>query len=284
MQSTKCSAFMPPFAKQKGEFGEEANAAILPMASRLASLSTLHPIKKGFIVRKHGRTLGGQTKEIFTNDSIWCIGNQSQDMLSSCGLRAASHSVSSEGCSQCHLLSAEWQHRANLNYSTPEEYRCQPSQKRTWSWHEQKVFDQSEVEPQASWRAGPGRRSFSVADVKMTRSIACSPQRKVLHCGSAGAWMGFCAARTARWLTLYCDREKELVTAVLLKPAKPWEFPEQWRPTVLTQWNCFWSCRCPLSSLERQLFQNIERYLSSISHDQRFPGWYQVFQYYNILW
>lgn len=153
MQSAKCSALMPPFAKQKGEFGEEADAAILPMVSWLASLSTLHPIKKGFIVRKHGHTLGGQTKEIFTNDSIWCIGKQSQDMLSSCGFRASSHSLSSGGCSKCHLLSSEWQHRANLKYSTPEEYCCQPSQKCTWSWYEQSFFDESEVEPQASWNS-----------------------------------------------------------------------------------------------------------------------------------
>lgn len=63
--------------------------------------------------------------------------------------------------------------------------------------------------PKLHGRAGPGRRSFSVADVKMTRSIACSLQGKVLHCGSPGTWIGFCAARTACWLTLYCDKEKK---------------------------------------------------------------------------
>lgn len=78
---------------------------------------------------------------------------QSQEMLSSCGLRAGSRSLNSGGCSQCHLLSAEWQHRANLKHSMPEEYRCQQSQNRTWSWYEQKVFDQSKVEPQAPWKS-----------------------------------------------------------------------------------------------------------------------------------
>lgn len=273
MQSAKCSAFMPPFAKQKGEFGEEADAAILPMASWLASLSTLHLIKKGFIVRKHGRTLGGQTKEIFTNDSIWCIGKQSQDMLSSCGLRAGSRSVSSGGRSQCHLLSAEWQHRANLNYSTPEEYRSQPSQKRTWSWNKQKVFDQSEVEPQASWKSRTRKKEL--------RCCWCEDDMQDSMPSPGEGALGFTRSVDGILCCSHClligfilwQREKELVTAVLLKPAKTWEFPEQWRPAVLTQWNCFWSCRCPLSSLERQLFQNI-----------RLTGWYQVFQYYNILW
>lgn len=274
MQSAKCSAFMPPFAKQKGEFGEEADAAILPMASRLASLSTLHPVKKGFIVRKHGRTLGGQIKEIFTNDNIWCIGKQSQDMLSSCELRAGSRSVSSGGCSQCHLLSTEWQHRANLNSSTPEEYRCQPSQKRTWSWYEQKVFDQSEVEPQASWKSRTRKKELRCCwrENDMQHSMQ-SPRE------GAALWFTrsvdgiLCCSHCLLIDFIVWQREKELVTAVLPKPAKTWEFPEQRWSAVLTQWNCFWSCQCPLSSLERQLFQNI-----------RLTGWHQVFQYYNILW
>lgn len=50
--------------------------------------------------------------------------------------------------------------------------------------------------PKPHGRAGPGIRSFGVADVKMTYSIACSPQGKV-HCGSLGAWMGCCAAHAA---------------------------------------------------------------------------------------
>lgn len=72
MQSAKCSASVPPFAKQKAEFGEEAGAAILPGVSRpssaMAGLSAHPPppsTKGSQLKNKHGRTLGGQIKEIF---------------------------------------------------------------------------------------------------------------------------------------------------------------------------------------------------------------------------
>lgn len=78
--------------------------------------------------------------------------------------------------------------------------------------------------PKPHGRAGPRIRSFGVATMKMTHSVACGPQGKV-HWGSLGARMGRCATHTACWLTLYCDKEEEnlwqLVYLSQQKPASP---------------------------------------------------------------
>lgn len=64
VQSAKCSAFMPPFAKQKGEFGEEAGTAIPPMVSWLASLPTLHSHEDiAYRKKKQENILGGHIRD-----------------------------------------------------------------------------------------------------------------------------------------------------------------------------------------------------------------------------
>lgn len=146
---------------------------------------------------------------------------QSQDMLSSCGLRAGSRSLSSGGCSQCHHCLPNGSTVPISNTQRQKNTTVNNLRSALGADMNKKFLTKVKWSPKPRGRAGPGIRSSGVAALKMAHSVACDPQEKV-HCDSRGAWMGCCAAHTACWLTLYCGKEKKnLWQLVYLSQQKP---------------------------------------------------------------
>lgn len=156
MQSAKCSAFTPPFAKQKGELWEEAGEATLPMVSWINSSVTClsaHPPPSRKCSWLKSTDAFYVSRFFFLPVMTYYLQVKRIRMCWAC-VDSELLKLTLRGCSQCQLLSAEWGYCASQSYTLKARILLLSTTSKVYfELICTKGFDQGEMQSWTSWQS-----------------------------------------------------------------------------------------------------------------------------------